>query len=59
MTAAQLEKITDDLAEQHGLSPQLTRSWLRENGYTAKSVKASQVNLIPQQVESLCAFARL
>lgn len=56
MTLKQLTKLTDDLAGRYGLSPQLTAAWLREN--KIYRLKISYVTLTPQQIESLCRFAR-
>lgn len=57
MNKAKFDQIVDRLSEQHGLSPQLTAAWLRNEGYAVRAV--TRVVLIPQMLERLIAFAKV
>lgn len=57
MTPKKLDAWIDSLAEQYGLSRQLTGCWLRDNGFTSRAVKVA--SLTTQQVTNLVRFARV
>lgn len=57
MTPKKLDAWVENLAEQYGLSMQLTRAWLVNNGFTSRAVKVAP--LTTQQVTNLVRFARV
>lgn len=57
MTLKQLDKMADELAERHGLSPQLTFAWLGDQKLPFK--RFSQVTLAPEQLARLIEFAKV
>lgn len=57
MTPKKLDAWVEQLAEQYGLSMQLTRAWLVNNGFSSRAYKWQPLNT--QQVAHLVRFARV